>query len=1124
MQNHPPSRDTSDSNTTESPTIYCRRCGIKNDSKAEACTGIDRDAGKGCGAKLNVDTEAECANCDKPLKINARYCTHCGEYQRVFEPPVAWLLGQQLIASLKWILLYTAFGTKLDARDWMDAKVYSFDQKASDEQVKSVETSDLTESQEISIVADQDKQPKDFWFDYISDTGDGMTATYSIAYLCLSNLWVKGDEAKKPPELPLRMPDNWTSEGKVPELYSPEDKIGLRLDHQITEIKAEKRISLPRGQFLLVGGDTSYHMSDYASLHIRFQTPFDWAYRDLEEDLKLVGKQIDVVEERETGANRRPLFGIPGNHDYYDMLDGFRRQFRLPIKSRPENKVYSNDDLSAPQLMSRGFKRIQESSYLALRLPFNWMLWGLDTEVGTIDERQRDFFLGLSPEGTPRKLIVATSAPTTVFGKIADPDDEKASKAFCQLKLRRCFLPGEKWTKVDIEHWEKEEGRTWDQKVALSPNQTRLDLAGDVHQYARYWGPESYSAQHTRYDNPQAEAPRADNYASVVSGLGGAFHHPSTTYVDEIREQALYPTADVSRRAVAREIFNPIKVLRGGGVFVLGGAIALVLTFAGIAADSSRPAIHNLLPFTALNITKPERYKLTVAVADATPTPQTGNSQARAIGESGVQSDAIKVVRQPQGIKPSRIWTKLGIVDDVWIPRYAPSDEDCSGAEQKGGGAIAATAGRPNQPNVDNQPKFLWGACALVRPLDFKIGMGMLLATVGVIVATFILSELTYKDSKKKDEAAKLNPKGPKERAAEQRAMTIKVNLILWLTFAANIFLGIVGVFSIMPYRDFITPFGNSLWVLLTMIWAVTSIIFSLRYSDWLFEQASKRKVGGWDWAITWGLAAAAVVSLAVGLWLFGKNNLPAYLVSDILFVTVVSATLILLIYVAVSMAGQHQKTGGKIFMGFLGFWHWLLQLGVALFLVKKGTWLTVVLAFFAVLIFRWLGRRLMEENKRWWLTLVWFVFGALMLILPPLVYAILSPHFDNAVVKWLFWPYDTSQASGFAAYEWWASFGGWLQLVPLAIAAVFGALLSCVWVGWYFGIALSFHGHNNEAGGAARIERFKQFIRFRLTEDGLTGYVIAVDDPNETGSKLQPKLIDVFHLKTPKASEAGGK
>ena len=42
----------------------------------------------------------------------------------------AWLLGRQLIASLKWILLYTAFGTKLDARDWMEAKVYHADNQA----------------------------------------------------------------------------------------------------------------------------------------------------------------------------------------------------------------------------------------------------------------------------------------------------------------------------------------------------------------------------------------------------------------------------------------------------------------------------------------------------------------------------------------------------------------------------------------------------------------------------------------------------------------------------------------------------------------------------------------------------------------------------------------------------------------------------------------------------------------------------------------------------------------------------------------------------------------------------------------------------------------------------------
>ena len=46
---------------------------------------------------------------------------------RVFEKPVAWLFGPQLIGGLKGILLYTAYGDKLDPRDWMTGEVFSFD-------------------------------------------------------------------------------------------------------------------------------------------------------------------------------------------------------------------------------------------------------------------------------------------------------------------------------------------------------------------------------------------------------------------------------------------------------------------------------------------------------------------------------------------------------------------------------------------------------------------------------------------------------------------------------------------------------------------------------------------------------------------------------------------------------------------------------------------------------------------------------------------------------------------------------------------------------------------------------------------------------------------------------------
>jgi hypothetical protein len=77
---------------------------------------------------------------------------------------------------------------------------------------------------------------------------------------------------------------------------------------------------------------------------------------------------------------------------------------------------------------------------------------------------------------------------------------------------------------------------------------------------------------------------------------------------------------------------------------------------------------------------------------------------------------------------------------------------------------------------------------------------------------------------------------------------------------------------------------------------------------------------------------------------------------------------------------------------------------------------------------------------------------------------------------------------------------------------------------GWYFAVCFVFNGHNNEVGGTARIEQFKEFIRFRLTPEALTGYVIAVDDVSKIGEKddkghyfdgsdLKVKLIDVFHL-----------
>jgi hypothetical protein len=220
-----------------------------------------------------------------------------------FKGPVRWLLGRQLISSLKSIALYAAFQDKLDAKDWMQSETIVFD---IDEQTEA-----------------------EFWFDYSADVGDSQKAAYSIAYLCLSDLYT---------HVPL---------AQLAQGPPPENSAGVT-----TEGAADCR--LPRGAFLFIGGDTSYHIADFVTLVQRFQGPFCWAF----EDLKQRGKITDTC---------RPIIGIPGNHDHYDALDGFNRQFRQPLTGEDQafvlNRGTAQERSYKPQLRLLGLKRCQQASY-----------------------------------------------------------------------------------------------------------------------------------------------------------------------------------------------------------------------------------------------------------------------------------------------------------------------------------------------------------------------------------------------------------------------------------------------------------------------------------------------------------------------------------------------------------------------------------------------------------------------------------------------------------------------------------------------------------------------------------------------------------------------------------------
>jgi hypothetical protein len=104
--------------------------------------------------------------------------------------------------------------------------------------------------------------------------------------------------------------------------------------------------------------------------------------------------------------------------------------------------------------MIPGFRRWQESSYLALRLPFDWWLWGLDTEVGQVDERQRDFFRRLFPDPAdrkgektipPDKLIVCTCSPTTVFRPDRQPERREVGGRLRTVRTAPAFPAQAPW-------------------------------------------------------------------------------------------------------------------------------------------------------------------------------------------------------------------------------------------------------------------------------------------------------------------------------------------------------------------------------------------------------------------------------------------------------------------------------------------------------------------------------------------------------------------------------------------------------------------------------------------------------------------------------------------------------
>lgn len=293
------------------------------------------------------------------------------------------------------------------------------------------------------------------WVDYVSDLGSGWNSTYSVAYLLgRNNLSIKN--------------------------FNGND------------------YNLKRGNILVMGGDEVYPVA----------TPEEYKNR-------LTGPYQSSLSSVKDSNNAPTLFAIPGNHDWYDGLSSFMKQF-------------------CQQRWIGGWQTKQNRSYFAIKLPNNWWLWGIDIQLNAdIDKPQLDYFdhmCKLAEKGD--KVILCTAEPSWSYQEY-----QKDDKPYQNLKFfkDRYALKGDK-------------------KLKFS-----LILAGDLHHYVSF--------REKNSENPKWR---------ITAGGGGAFTHPTHQIPNSLNfEKSVYeknhtsPTDKESRRMAFKNLQFPFINLRFGAFFAL---------------------------------------------------------------------------------------------------------------------------------------------------------------------------------------------------------------------------------------------------------------------------------------------------------------------------------------------------------------------------------------------------------------------------------------------------------------------------------------------------------------------------------------------------------------------------
>ena len=401
------------------------------------------------------------------------------------EDMVDWLHPRQLSTTAIKAVLSGVFGAYADKRE-MQAALHPWIEG------------------ESGCAADYNQETgKDFWFDYVADVGDGFSSTYSIAWLLAQKtLLLPGDVATP----------------------------------------------LPRGRFLVLGGDQVYPTASREAYRNRFRGPYESA---------LPG---------DPGPEDPSLFALPGNHDWYDGLTSFIRLF----------------------CQSRGIGRwatCQTLSYFAIRLPSRWWLWGVDIQLESdIDRPQLEFFDAVAKkmleecgDGEPPRLILCTGQPTWTECGVEQRGRMGLRRPQPRLFDNQAFFENEIIRRHGI-------------RLVVS-------ISGDLHHYMRY---EEERPQPDGAGGPGKAPDPHDGAQRITSGGGGAYLYPTHHMPDVVevpegnkkvryRRKSRFPELADSRR-LARGVFG-LPFRNRPFAFFLG---AVYLVYAWTLQSTSKT--HHICP------------------------------------------------------------------------------------------------------------------------------------------------------------------------------------------------------------------------------------------------------------------------------------------------------------------------------------------------------------------------------------------------------------------------------------------------------------------------------------------------------------------------------------------------